>query len=311
MSSENRHESGKKTPTRIIIKRARKSSHGRHHHGGAWKIAYADFVTAMMAFFLLMWLLGSTAKGDLQGIADYFSAPMMVAMSGGDGSGTSSSIVPGGGEDLSRNHGQIHRSQSIDQPGRREGRKTGSQGQAQRELRRMRALKARVDAALDNSALLAEVRQQVRTEIIEDGLLIQILDEQHRPMFDLGSAQLQPYMRDILHAVGTALAAVQGERISLSGHTDAAPYSGGERGYSNWELSAERANASRRELVAAGMPLGQLARVVGVADSQPLLPQTPRAPQNRRITITVLTEAAQERLLGNVPALAAAGATAG
>jgi len=302
---EDKHED-KARP--VVIKRVKKSAHAATTHGGAWKIAYADFVTAMMAFFLLMWLLGSTAKGDLQGIADYFSAPLTVAMSGGDGAGSSTSIVPGGGEDLSRSHGQIHQSQSVDRPGQRAGRKTG--GSSQSEARRIAALKARVDAMLERAGLLHELRHQVRTEIIEDGLLIQILDDQNRAMFDLGSAELQPHMRDILHAVGAALAGVQGERISLSGHTDAAPYSGGERGYSNWELSAERANASRRELVAAGMPLGQLARVVGLADSQPLLPEAPRAPQNRRITITVLTHAAQQRLLGHVPALAPSAATA-
>jgi len=305
--SDNKH-AGKARP--VVIKRVKKSAHAAAPHGGAWKIAYADFVTAMMAFFLLMWLLGSTAKGDLQGIADYFSAPLTVAMSGGDGAGSSTSIVPGGGEDLSRSHGQVHQSQSIDRPGQRSGRKTGGSSETHREARRIAALKARVDAMLERTGLQHELRHQVRTEIIEDGLLIQILDDQNRAMFDLGSAELQPYMRDILHAVGAALAAVEGERISLSGHTDATPYSGGERGYSNWELSAERANASRRELVAAGMPLGQLARVVGLADSQPLLPGAPRAPQNRRITITVLTHAAQQRLLGHVPVPASSAAIA-
>ncbi|MBH1978385.1 MAG: OmpA family protein, partial [Comamonadaceae bacterium] len=135
---------------------------------------------------------------------------------------------------------------------------------------------------------------------------IQIVDEQNRPMFDSGSALVKPYMRDILRGIGTALAGVENS-ISLSGHTDAVPYGNSERGYSNWELSADRANASRRELVAAGMPDAKLARVVGLAASDLLDTENPRAPANRRITITVLTREAQERLLGkNIPGLPAA-----
>ncbi|RGE43228.1 motility protein MotB [Comamonas testosteroni] len=280
----------------IIIKRVKKVAPA--HHGGAWKIAYADFVTAMMAFFLLMWLLGSTAQGELQGIAAYFNSPLKVAMSGGSGAGNSSSIVPGGGNDLSKVHGQVRRSEADDNANRRSSQAMGRAEESARDAQRLHALKAKVDSMIANNTKLNEYRSQIRTEITLDGLMIQIVDDQNRPMFDSGSAVVKPYMRDILREIGAAMGNAE-NRISLSGHTDAAPYGNADRGYSNWELSADRANASRRELVAAGMPLDKLARVVGMASSDLLMPEQPRAPQNRRITITVLTKEAERRVLGN------------
>lgn len=275
----------------IIIKRTRKGRHG--HHGGAWKIAYADFMTAMMAFFLLMWLLGSSSKGDLQGIAAYFNSPLKVAMNGGDGSGNSASIIPGGGNDLVKIHGEVKRAEAdVDSTNR----KSLRQQRAQQDAQRIKALGAKIDAMISSNATLNEYKSQIRMDVTPDGLQIQIVDDQNRPMFDIGSALVKPYMRDILREVGAALGGVE-NRISLAGHTDAAPYGMGERSYSNWELSTDRANASRRELVAAGMPGDRLARVVGLAASDLLLPDDPRAAQNRRITITVLTHEAEERLL--------------
>ena len=284
----------------IIIKRVKKAAHGAH--GGAWKIAYADFMTAMMAFFLLMWLLGSTAKGDLQGIAAYFNSPLKVSMAGGDGSGNSSSIIPGGGNDLAKVHGQIRRSDADENNDRRKMDSTSRQIRAQQDAQRIKSLRAKIDAMISSNATLNEYKSQIRIDVTPDGLQIQIVDEQNRPMFDIGSAILKPYMRDILREVGTAMGGVE-NRISLAGHTDAAVYGNGDRGYSNWELSADRANASRRELVAAGMPDAKLSRVVGLAASDLLEPEAPRAPANRRITITVLTREAEERLLGKSPAI--------
>ena len=278
----------------IIIKRIKKGGHAAH--GGAWKIAYADFVTAMMAFFLLMWLLGSTAKGELQGIAAYFSSPLKVAMAGGDGSGNSSSVIPGGGNDLSKVHGQVRRSDSEQNSDRRVNIDHRAE-RAKQDQARIRALQSKIDAMITEIPKLNEYRSQIRIDVTPDGLQIQIVDDQNRPMFDSGSALVKPYMRDILREIGSALGGVQ-NRISLAGHTDSAPYGNGDRGYSNWELSADRANASRRELVAAGMPDDKLARVVGLAASDPLEPANPRAAVNRRITITVLTREAEERLLG-------------
>ena len=282
----------------IIIKRIKKGKHAAH--GGAWKIAYADFVTAMMAFFLLMWLLGSTAQGELQGIAEYFNAPLQVAMAGGNGAGNSSSVIPGGGNDLSKVHGQVRRSNSNEETPKRMSPNTARAEMARQDAARLKALRGKIDALITQNPRLNEYRSQIRLEVTPDGLQIQIVDDQSRPMFDSGSALVKPYMRDILQEIGAALTAVE-NNLSLAGHTDAVPYGNGERGYSNWELSADRANASRRELVSAGMPDAKLRRVVGLAASDLLEPDEPRAPSNRRITITVLTREAEERLLGKAP----------
>ncbi len=279
----------------IIIKRVKKGGHAAH--GGAWKIAYADFVTAMMAFFLLMWLLGSTAKGELQGISDYFSSPLKVAMAGGDGSGNSSSVIPGGGNDLSKVHGQVRRSDTDSEKARRQSIDTARAERAKQDAQRIKTLQAKIDALITENPRLNEYKSQIRIDVTPDGLQIQIVDDQNRPMFDSGSAMVKPYMRDILREIGAALNGVE-NRVSLAGHTDAVPYSNSDRGYSNWELSSDRANATRRELVAAGMPDAKLGRVVGLAASDLLEPDNPRSAANRRITITVLTREAEERLMG-------------
>ncbi|OJU92666.1 MAG: flagellar motor protein MotB [Burkholderiales bacterium 66-5] len=285
----------------IIIKRVKKGRHAAH--GGAWKIAYADFVTAMMAFFLLMWLLGSTAKGDLQGIAEYFASPMKVAMQGGDGAGNSSSVIQGGGTDLARVYGQMKRSESDASKGHSSQQQKQAQSiEAQRaerarvDAQRIKELQGKLESVITQDMTLKEYRSQIRIDVTPDGLQVQIVDEQNRPMFDSGSALVKPYMRNILSAIGGALGGVE-NRISIAGHTDATPYGNGDRGYSNWELSADRANASRRDLVAGGMPDSKLMRVVGLASSDPLEPQDPRAASNRRITVTVLTKEAEERLM--------------
>lgn len=279
----------------IIIKRVKKGGHAAH--GGAWKIAYADFVTAMMAFFLLMWLLGSTAKGELQGISDYFSSPLKVAMAGGDGSGNSSSVIPGGGNDLSKVHGQVRRSDTDSEKARRQSIDTARAERAKQDAERIKTLQAKIDALITENPRLNEYKSQIRIDVTPDGLQIQIVDDQNRPMFDSGSAMVKPYMRDILREIGAALNGLE-NRVSLAGHTDAVPYSNSDRGYSNWELSSDRANATRRELVAAGMPDAKLGRVVGLAASDLLEPDNPRSAANRRITITVLTREAEERLMG-------------
>jgi chemotaxis protein MotB len=168
---------------------------------------------------------------------------------------------------------------------------------AKQDAKKMAALSAKISAAISNSPKLTQFSSQIRLETTPDGLQIQIVDDQKRPMFDSGSAVVKPYMRDILREIGAALNDVE-NKISLDGHTDQAPYGGGDRGYSNWELSAARANASRRELVAAGMPDDKLARVVGLASSILLEPENPLSPANRRISIIVMTREAEERLMG-------------
>jgi chemotaxis protein MotB len=274
----------------IVVKRIKKTVGG--NHGGAWKIAYADFVTAMMAFFLLMWLLGSTTKGDLQGIADYFRTPLKVAMSGGSGSGDSSSVIKGGGTDLSRSSGQVKKSDTA------EKKKTYNLKAAQAELERqelenLKNLKSRLEKAIDANQLLRQFKNQLLIDITTEGLRIQIVDEKNRSMFALARAELQPYTKEILHEIGHVLNGVP-NRISLSGHTDATPYFSGERGYSNWELSADRANASRRELILGGMDETKVLRVVGLSSSVLFDKKDPYNPTNRRISIIVMNKKAED-----------------
>jgi chemotaxis protein MotB len=277
---------GEKTKSTIIIKRIKKGPHG--HHGGAWKIAYADFVTAMMAFFLLMWLLGSTTKGDLKGISDFFASPMQVAMMGGSGAGDANSVIQGGGASLTDQTGQVKR-------GNDEEKKKRHQQRQREERARMEELKLKMEGALFTNPKLADLRKQIRVEVTPDGLRIQIVDDFNRPMFALGGAQVQPYMRDLLQEIGKVLNQVD-NKVALSGHTDAALYANGDRGYSNWELSADRANASRRELIAGGMDPAKIVRVVGLADSNLLVKDDPKNPLNRRISIIVMNKIAEERL---------------
>src|SRR3990167_3520571 len=230
----------------IVIKRIKKVAGG--HHGGAWKIAYADFVTAMMAFFLLMWLLGSTAKGDLQGISEFFKTPLKVALMGGSGSGDSSSIIKGGGQDLTRSEGQVKKGEL---PAEKKviNLKAAQQEFLRVERIRLKGLKATIERMVESNTKLQKFKNQILLDITSEGLRIQIVDEQNRPMFQSGRAQLEPHTIEILREIGKTLNDVP-NKISLSGHTDAAAYNGGSKGYSNWELSADRANASRRELIA-------------------------------------------------------------
>lgn len=279
----------------IIIKRVKKPGHVAH--GGAWKIAYADFVTAMMAFFLLMWLLGSTSEGDKKGLSDYFQSPLKVAMQGGPGAGSSSSVMNAGGNDVTQDAGQAKRGSGADKRATAQAGDLTKARRAERDAQKLSELSAKISAMITSTPKLAEFSKQIQLSMTPDGLQIQIVDDQKRPMFDSGSATVKPYMRDILQEIGVMLVDID-NKVSLDGHTDQTPYGAGARGYSNWELSADRANASRREIVAAGMPDDKIARVMGLASSVLLDQENPRSPTNRRISITVMTREAEERLLG-------------
>jgi chemotaxis protein MotB len=282
----------------IIVKKIKKAGHG--HHGGAWKIAYADFVTAMMAFFLLMWLLGSTTEGDKKGIADYFNSPLKIALlASGSGAGDSSHVVKGGGEDLSRTTGQV-KGGDLDAKRSTINLHKLKQEQVRAEIARLEDLKQKVAAAIAMNERLAAMAQQIKLDMTRDGLRIQIVDEQNRPMFASGSAVVQPYMRELLQQIGKVLTDVP-NRLTLEGHTDATPFPGGVAGYSNWELSSDRANASRRELVAGGLADDRVLRVQGLASSQPFDTADPRAPSNRRISIIVMNREAEDRMFRTAP----------
>ncbi len=290
----------------IVVKKIKKGGAGAH--GGAWKIAYADFVTAMMAFFLLMWLLGSTAQGDMEGIAEFFQNPLKVGLQGGSGSGDSSSILKGGGQDLTRSVGQVKRGdvkakKTVNLDAAKDPSEITRGEDAykfeQQERAQLVDLKGQIEALIEASSTLRAMKNQLIMDITSEGLRIQIVDEKNRPMFAQSSDRLQPYTQELLRAIGSALNSVQ-NRISLSGHTDATGYAGGNRGFSNWELSANRANASRRELLAGGLEDGKVIRVVGLADIIPLKPDDPYDPTNRRISIIVMNKKTEEAVLGGV-----------
>lgn len=293
----------------IIVKRIKKTAGG--HHGGAWKIAYADFVTAMMAFFLLMWLLGSTTKGDLNGISEYFQTPLKVAMSGGSGSGDSSSVIQGGGTDMTRRTGQVKKGETIPEK-KTYDLKAAKAVLEREEAVRLRKLKGKIEATIEANPLLKKYKNQLLLDITSEGLRIQVVDEKHRPMFELARADLQPYTREILHVIAIVLNEVP-NKVGLSGHTDATPYMS-DAGYSNWELSADRANASRRELVMGGLSDDKILRVVGLASAAHLDKLDPFNPINRRISIIVMNKKTEEAVMrdsASVEVEADAGALAG
>ncbi|MES2089677.1 MAG: flagellar motor protein MotB [Pseudomonadota bacterium] len=276
----------------IIIKRIKKGGHAVH--GGAWKIAYADFVTAMMAFFLLMWLLGSTTEGDKKGIADYFNSPLKIAMFGGAGSGDASSIIRGGGTNLAESVGQTKKgaSETAEIKAKKKAIRTA---QAAAERSQLKVLKEKMEEIIANDPRLAQYKSQIHLDLTAEGLRIQIVDDQSRPMFDSGDSDIKGYMRDLLQAIGAVLSAVP-NKLTIEGHTDAKPFSAGDRGYSNWELSADRANASRRELIAGGLPGEKMLRVQGMAASMLYEPEHPESPLNRRISIIVMNRDAEDRV---------------
>ncbi|NYT71460.1 flagellar motor protein MotB [Halomonas sp. QX-2] len=258
---------------RPIVIRRKKVVHA--HHGGAWKIALADFMTALMAFFLVLWLLSVSSEETRRGVAEYFSTPLVTAITGGDRSG-STSVIPGGGPDPTHSDGERARIDSLQRT-----------RPSMQERNFFRDLQERIERAIERDPELRQLRNQMRFDLTREGLRIQLLDTDQRPMFELGSDQVAPYMRSLLRTIAPLLNELPNE-LSISGHTDSVPYAGGYRGYSNWELSNDRANASRRELIAGGFDPGQLLRVSGFAD-RVLLPETePTDPINRRIELVVL-----------------------
>jgi len=279
----------------IVVKRVKKVA--GMAHGGAWKIAYADFVTAMMAFFLLMWLLGSTAKGDLKGIADYFNTPLKVALAGGSGSGDSSSVIQGGGEDLTSTTGQVKQGETE-----AEERKINLQrlkDQFERmEREKLEKLKGELEALIEATPALKAFKNQLLLDVTAEGLRIQIVDEKSRPMFDAASSELKPYTATILREIGNLLNKMP-HRLSVSGHTDATPYAGGNKGFGNWELSTNRANASRREMVRGGLEDTRVMRVLGLGSAVLFDKNDPASPINRRISIIVLNKRTEAAILSD------------
>lgn len=274
----------------IIIKRVKKSAAG--HHGGAWKIAFADFATAMMAFFLVMWLMSSATPEQKRAISGYFQDPIGFTES------ASPHVIDLGGTPTPSPDRTLNQETdpAIQQSESRIDADQAETFAEQLERERLELLLQELQNKVDENPDLTRFKDQILFEITQDGLRIQIMDAANRPMFALGSAQLQPYFEDILLAMADTIRAVP-NKISISGHTDAKPYSG--RGdFGNWELSSGRANAARRVLVTGGYPEDQVARVVGYASSALFDRDDPLNPVNRRIDILVLTKKAQRNIEG-------------
>jgi chemotaxis protein MotB len=277
----------------IIVKRIIKNG-GGGHGGGAWKVAYADFVTAMMAFFLLMWLLGSVGDYQKKAIADYFNTPIEAALTRGTAISESANIIPGGGDDINKKEGDVKISEEV-----------GTQyplnlEEARRELERQEAAKLEeleklIEEAIDANPLLKQFKKQILLDITTEGLRIQIVDEQNRPMFATGKAELKPYTIDILHEIGHVLNTIN-NRVSISGHTDASVYANDGSGYTNWELSSDRANAARRELITGGMVNEKILRIMGLSSAVPFDTDDPLNPMNRRISIVVLNKKTEQAI---------------
>ena len=270
----------------VIIKRVKKVQ-GHGHHGGAWKIAYADFVTAMMAFFLLMWLLNVATEEQLRGISNYFENPTAVSLRGGEGIGEQTRPIPGGGEDLTMSEGEVR----WGDPSPEEAEEV----LREQEARDLEALKDAIREAIESSPSLQQFSEQLLIDITDEGLRVQVIDQENRPMFQSGSALLQPYAAEILAELADLFNEV-GNRISITGHTDATPYPSGDTGYSNWELSNDRANTARRALVAAGMNPEKVLRIVGLASTVPLDTDDVFSPINRRISILVVNRETEQEI---------------
>ncbi|SER02298.1 chemotaxis protein MotB [Pseudomonas sp. NFACC02] len=274
----------------IIVKRVKRFGGG--HHGGAWKIAFADFATAMMAFFLVLWLMSSATPEQLIAIAGYFKDPV-----GFSDSGSPYVIDLGGSPEMSPDQTLNPEVKSTPAPDKVPVDADQQDAAAdQVEQDRLEMLLQELQTKINENPQLAKFKDQILFEITQDGLRIQIMDAENRPMFDIGSARLKPYFEDILLAMADTIKAVP-NKVSISGHTDATPYVG-NNGFGNWELSASRANAARRALTAGGYPDAQVARVVGYASSSLYDKEHPENPINRRIDITVLTKKAQARIEG-------------
>ncbi len=265
----------------IIIKRITAHDDG---HGGQWKVAYADFVTAMMAFFLIMWLLSSTTSNDREVIAKYFLSTSIFDLPAGTGVLNGGPSVMDGAEPKPVRTVPIVKDAKPDQRKDTQSGDSASQSRDRTERQRFEALKANLDQMMVSGELKAE-SSNMDVATTPDGVRIQIFDRDGEPMFSPGGSEPLPRLKAILDVVAQVLGTVQNS-IILSGHTDGHALQRGT--YSNWELSADRANAVRRTLEATGLASGRIIQVEGRAATDPLLPQTPLDPRNRRIAITIL-----------------------
>jgi chemotaxis protein MotB len=281
----------------IIIKKIKKGGHA--HHGGAWKLAYADFVTAMMAFFLLMWLLGTTTEPERKGIAEYFQDPFKASNEGGGDVGDRTSIIQAGGADItSQDLGQVDKGMT---PEEKEITPDDIEKKAEEiEMARLEDLKKKIKDKIESTPELTEFKDQIKLEITPEGLRILIVDAQNRPMYKLASAETEPQIKLILKALAPVINELP-NKIGINGHTDSRPFPPNQKKYTNWELSSDRANAARYELTQAGLAETKVLRVIGLSSSVPYSPATdPLDPINRRISIIVMNKKTEQEILQSV-----------
>ena len=296
----------KKQP--IVIKKIVK---GGGHHGGAWKVAYADFVTAMMAFFLLLWLLGISDEAMRGGISEMFKNPSPLI---GPGGSSTSMIKLGGTREMPQGEGEKTMKQSDVQDLTSVSSKEDiekDKAEKAKEKVVLDQLMVKLKESIEKSEMLKDFKDQMLLEVMPEGLRIQILDKENRPMFSAGSEKLKPYTRVILHELAKTIAENAPNKISITGHTDVSVFGKGiieyetvdgevlRKQYSNWELSGDRANAARRELIKGGMPKKQIGRVVGLASTVLFDKKNPYNPINRRISIIVLNKSTLESIAKN------------
>lgn len=305
----------------VIIKKIKKGG-AAPHHGGAWKVAYADFVTAMMAFFLLLWLLNVTTDVQKRGIADYFDpsiASKSISGAGGVLGGISMGPVgaqstpssrpnlapavesmrqPSDGEEGSKSGAPAKTTREDDNSGDQAGNAPTEkpveqiteaelqQRLADKENKQFAAAEFALRQAIQDVPELKNLADNLLIDRTPEGLRIQIVDQDKRSMFALGSAQMDDSAQKLMALIAQVVQKLP-NKVSITGHTDATPYAFG-RNYGNWELSADRANASRRELLNDGVPIDRIDKVVGMADRDLLDPNDPRSPRNRRISIVLM-----------------------
>ena len=278
----------------IIIKRIKKVSGGAH--GGAWKVAYADFVTAMMAFFLLLWLLHSTSKEQKEGLSDYFT-PTVASTQSTSGAGdileglsvnvdgTQASAVTTPMPDnvvIQKEEVEVQDTASAEED-------SFATAMANREQEAFEDMATELNLSIQSSAELSELKDQVVIDMTEDGMRIQLVDKDNRSMFRNETSDLYAYAERMLNHIADKVGKLP-NRIAISGHTDSVPFRAGSS-YSNWELSSDRANTARRVLLTSGVSSDRFAEITGKASTEPLLPGRPDRPENRRITILVIREA--------------------
>ncbi|MBU2097985.1 MAG: flagellar motor protein MotB [Gammaproteobacteria bacterium] len=282
-----------KTEQTIVIKRVKKVAAG--HHGGSWKIAFADFALALMAFFLVMWLIESTTDLEKMVIAGYFSDPRSLA-SAGDG-GTPYVIDLGGRPLNVANQGlnlalvQDDEDQFVEASEDLENPEVAELARL-REIELLQSLRGQIENVIAGNQSFSWFSDSVAMELTENGLAIQIADRENRPIFDLGSSQMRPYALEVMWAMANVLDEVP-NKISIYGHTDSVPFGDNGGTYTNWELSSDRANSARRALVEGGLPYEQFAQIVGMGSSAPFDAENPTSQANRRIVIMVLNERAE------------------